>query len=155
MSDSSDAGSTPADDRLLADLARVLGPDAPPDGLFERATGLVEWIDVDHDLAQLLDEADLEAAGTRGTPATDTLATFEVDDGSVVIELVLDDGRLVGHVLAGALSTIRLERVNHDAVDAVVDDVGRFVFAEVAPGPARLRWSTSSERPVITDWFVV
>jgi len=155
MSDSSEAETTPADERLLADLARMLGRDAPPDGLVERAAGLVDWIDVDHELAELLDEPRLEAAGTRGARTTDTLATFEVGDGSVVIELVLDDGRLVGQVLAGTPSRISLERLNHAVADAVVDDVGRFVFAEVATGPARLRWSTTTERPVITDWFVV
>jgi hypothetical protein len=155
MSDPSDAEPTPADERLLADLSRLLGPDAPPDGLVERAAGLVDWIDVDHELAQLLDEPRLEAAGTRGSLTSNTLATFDVGDGSVVIELVLEDGRLVGQVLAGTPSKMSLERLNHEVVDAVVDDVGRFVFAEVANGPARLRWTTPGERPVITDWFVV
>jgi hypothetical protein len=155
MSDAADGEPTPADDRLLAELAAMLGRDMPPDGLVERATGLLAWIDVDHELAQLLDEPDLEAAGIRGAPTANALATFEVGDGSVVVELTFDDGRLIGQLLAGAPTRVSLERLDGDVVEAVVDEVGRFVFAEVRVGPARLRWSTSSQRPVLTDWFMV
>ena len=125
MSDSSDDEPTPADDRLLADLAAMLGPDTPPDGLLERAAGLVDWIDVDHELAQLLEESDLEAAGVRGTTTANASVTFEVGDGSVVVELTFDDGRVIGQVLAGAPSAVSLERLDGDVVEAVVDEVGR------------------------------
>lgn len=155
MSDASDDERTPADDRLLADLAAMLGPDTPPDGLVERAAGLVDWIDFDHELAQLLDEPDLEAAGVRGTTTAGTSATFEVGDGSVVVELTFDDDRLIGQVLAGAPTAVSLERLDGYVVEAAVDEVGRFVFAEVTVGPARLRWTTPTERPVLTDWFMV
>jgi hypothetical protein len=157
MSDGSDDGSFPVDDaRLLADLGAALGADDLPDGLLERADGLLAWKGVDHELAALLDDAAAEPAGVRGTAsgAAAGVTTFATPTGDLVLEVVLTGSRLTGQVLVGAPTSVVLER--HDgSAEAAVDDVGQFVFAAVEPGVARLRVAPGTGDPIVTDWFLL
>jgi hypothetical protein len=157
MSDPSDMEPMPADDaHLLAELREALDPDPPPAGLVERAEGLMEFMRIDRELAALLDAEGAELAGTRGAvTASEHLFRFEVDDGSVSLELTADRERLGGLVLAGELTGIALERLTGDVVTAAVDELGRFSFGRVPPGPARLRLLGTAAQPVTTDWFVL
>ena len=56
-----------ASDRILMRaLAEAIGGPPPPIDLAARCEGLLAWIDVDSELAMLLDQPVAEAAGTRG-----------------------------------------------------------------------------------------
>ncbi len=138
---------------LLAELGRAVGSDPVPDGLIERAAGLVAWFDVDAEIAALLDEA-AEPAGTRG--GTTTAVRFATADRSTEIELDIDGDRIVGFVLAGSARSVVAVRADGHASPAVeVDDLGRFELVAGAGGPHRLRLVDPVGAAVMTDWFVL
>jgi hypothetical protein len=156
MNDTFDTEPIPTDDlRLLTDVGRALGSDPLPAGLIERAQALGELRDVDRDLADLLDDAASELTGTRGQLTAGSRLAFELADGSVSLELVARDGGLRGQLLCGNPAAVVLETTGRAELAAAVDDLGRFSFTAVPPGPARLRLRGAGTRPVTTDWFLL
>ena len=143
----------PDDARLLAAIARALGPDAPPAGLVARAEGLVAFMDVDRELLALLDEA-AEPVGARGAATRERLA-FELGDGSVSLEVSTEGDLLVGQVLAGQVVEVVLEDLDREITTLPVDSLGRFSLRPVPARPVRLRLEDGSGRPLATDWFLV
>jgi hypothetical protein len=142
-----------ADRRLLGALGDALGPEPLPDGLVERARGLITWADVDHELAALLDEAGAEQVGTRGVSVGDVLG-FRLADGSIVVEVELDGTALRGSVVGADVDDVELARPDGQLRTAAVDALGEFTFADVAAGPVRIGLRTAG-RTIHTDWFVV
>src|SRR4051812_32228639 len=135
-----DSDAIPADDaRLLAELRPALDPSPTPAGLVERAEGLFGYLNADRDLAELLDESAAEPAGTRGPVAAGGRLFFEVDRGSVALEVQLAQRGLTGQVLSGQPSAVVFERLSGEVRTCPVDGLGRFAFDEVPTGPARLR----------------
>ena len=64
---------SPSDRNLMKALAKAVGPPQPPADLVDRCAGLLAWIDVDSELAALLDQPVAEAAGTVRTAAEDAV----------------------------------------------------------------------------------
>lgn len=161
MSEPPDADPPPQqDERLMAELARALGPDPLPDGLLGRAEGLLGYLDLDHrdldhELAQLLEPGTAEPAGARGGAGGGTRLSFETALGSVSVELVAEPERLTGQLLAGDVTEVVLESVEGSELSAAVDALGRFTLPRALPGPVRLRLLRPPARPVLTDWFVI
>lgn len=170
MTDAREPEISPVEGHLMAELREVLDPDPAPAGLIERAEGLVAFMDVDRDLAALLEESSSELAGTRGGAAPGTQLTFETADGAVSVEAVITRDRvagqllpgqllpgqlLSGQVLSGTRSEVTLERLSGDPIVASVDELGRFAFDNPPPGPARLRWPVSTTRSATSDWFLL
>jgi len=158
MNDTSGEPLPPEDARLLDQLGEALGDDPAPSGLIDRAEGLVAFAGVDRELAELLDAAAGEPAGVRGGPATAAEPLlFEVADGSIAVELVVEREQLDGQVVAGELTEVVLERPGDQGRACRVDELGRFSFMPVAAGPTRLRLRPAggTSRPVTTDWFLV
>jgi hypothetical protein len=153
MSDMPDA-LPPDDARLVDDLRAALGPDPLPAGLLDRAAGLLGWMDVDHELATLLEEAAVEPSGTRGSGDA-TVMTYEVADGSVTVELVVGWGELRGQVLSGDVTLVLVERSGGDTQDVPLDELGQLAATGLPHGPARLRLVRGSALPVVTEWFVL
>lgn len=139
---------------ILADLAVVLGADPVPNGLIERAEGLVAWFDVDTELVALLEEPDKELVGTRGGSATGLI--FVTSDRSTELEVELGSGRVVGHLVAGDAVVASLVRADgSEAARAEIDDLGRFELVTDETGPHRLGVVNSSGVTINTDWFVL
>ncbi len=60
-----------SDQALMQALAAAIGGGPrPPVDLVARCEGLLAWIDVDSELAMLLDQPVAEAAGTRGAASS-------------------------------------------------------------------------------------
>jgi hypothetical protein len=160
VSDDADNGVdelTPGDRELLSALAEAWGDDPLPDGIIERAEALLTWAGVDEELAELLESASTEPAGTRGAGGASAPAAveFQVGDGSVVIEVSLGAAAVEGQVLGVAATEVVLERPTGDAGSSPVDDLGRFSIADPGAGPVRLRVVTGSANEVRTDWFAI
>ena len=147
---------SPSDRNLMKALAEAVGRPQPPADLVDRCAGLLAWIDVDSELAALLDQPVAEAAGTRGAAPADTALVFEVGDGSCVIELDIADGEIHGQLL-GAQAHEIVVRTTAGTVHAVpVDESGDFSIEDAPTGTIRLEVELFSEsRRIHTDWFVV
>ena len=65
MTDAGDEMSA-SDRNLMKALAEAIGGSPPPTDLVARCEGLLAWLDVDSELAALLEQPVAEAAGTRG-----------------------------------------------------------------------------------------
>jgi hypothetical protein len=156
MSDARDDDAVTEDEaRLLAGLAEVLGPDDLPPGLVSRAEGLVAFMDVDSELAELLEGAAAEPVGARGSATATERLAFETADGSIALEVVVERDVVTGQVLAGALSEVVLEHLDGSVVTAVVDELGRFSIDRTRSGSVRILLQVGSAQPVRTDWFLL
>lgn len=142
------------DQALLDALASALGPTDPDDDLVDRCHGLLAWLDVDAELAELLEQAPAELAGTRGGGTSADLE-FTVDDGTCVIEVKVVDGRIRGQILGAAPDQVTLRVVTGVTAPAPVDDLGSFEIADPPPGSARIELDLGAGRRIHTDWFVI
>jgi hypothetical protein len=98
---------------------------------------------IDYD--SLLDDgAQLRAPGGA------RVVTF--DTGSLSIEVVIDEERLVGQLIPPAAGRVAILRVEGVVEEAVVDEMGRFVLPTPSPGPSRFRCQIG-ESEVFTDWM--
>lgn len=145
-----------ASDRILMKaLAEAIGGPPPPVDLVARCEGLLAWIDVDSELAMLLDQPVAEAAGTRGATLPATLE-FVVDDGSCVIELTPSENALRGQLLGGEAHQIVVRVADGTTHSLPVDELGNFVLDQPPSGTFRLELELNPEgRRIHTDWFVV
>lgn len=154
MTDATDDESpTPDEQRLLDELGGALPDDPPPAGLHERADQLVALVDVERELAELLARP-AEMAGMRGGDGGAAL-TFGTADGEVAVDVTVDRASIAGQVLAGALVAVGLATRAGVLAVARPDGLGRFAFAAVPPGPARLTLQDATSREVVTDWFTI
>ena len=156
MPDLDDERPDAADATMLAALGHALGSDPVPAGLTERAIELLAMADADVALVRLLEEADngLVGAGSRGDGGTAAPVVYTSPDGSVTIEVELDERGLHGLVLGADASTVRLVTAAGATDDAPVEALGRFRFDDATRGPARLH-VTSTVGTFSTEWFVV
>jgi hypothetical protein len=143
------------DRALLGALAAAIGPPVDTDDLIDRCQGLLTWIDVDAELAVLLDQAPAELAGTRGTGDTSSDLEFTVGDGTCVIEVKLGERHLRGQVLGVAPERVTLRVVTGVAAPASVDQLGSFEIADPPSGSARIELDLGAGRRIHTDWFII
>jgi hypothetical protein len=145
-----------ASDRILMQaLAQAIGGPPPPIDLAARCEGLLAWIDVDSDLAMLLDMPATEAAGTRGAAISPTTLEFTVGDGSCVIELSPSDDVLRGQLLGGTADSVVVRTATGTSSSSPIDDFGAFEIYDPPPGTIRLEFDLSDGRGIHTDWFVI
>lgn len=140
------------DRALLRDLAGALGRPDDAD-LIRRCEGLLAWVDVDAELAELLEQAPVELAGTRGG-ATPEQLEFSLDDGTCVIEVRVADGSVRGQILGVNPQHVVLRVVTGVTSPADVDAVGSFEIHDPPAGSARLELDLDGRR-IHTDWFVI
>jgi len=143
------------DQALLDALALALGPSDPVDDLIDRCEGLLTWIDIDAELATLLDQAPAELAGTRGGGTSSADLEFTVDDGTCVIEIKIAGGQVRGQILGPAPDQVTLRVVTGVTTPATVDELGSFEIVDPPPGSARLELDLGEGRRIHTDWFVI
>lgn len=136
-------------------LADAIGDDALPAGLIARCEGLLGWIDVDAELAELLDQPVHEASGTRGAAGATSMLEFTVADGSCVIEVTPSSEVLRGQLLGSAAQEVVVRTATGVVRASPVDDIGGFVIADPPSGTIRLEFELSDNRRIHSDWFVV
>ena len=143
-------------DRLLMQaLADAIGGPRPPIDLVARCEGLLAWIDVDSELAMLLDQPVVETAGTRGATLSPTVLEFVVGDGSCVIEITLSEGGIRGQLLGGEASAAVARLTTGEGISAPIDGLGVFEITEVPSRSIRLELELIDGRRIHTDWFVI
>jgi hypothetical protein len=142
---------------LMRALAEAIGGQGPPIDLVARCEGLLAWIDVDSELATLLDQPIAETAGTRGTWSATTMLEFAVDDGSCVIEITPSSGgSLHGQLLGGEAAAVVLRTIAGTVHSTTIDSFGIFEIANPPSGTVRLEFEPIGDfRRIHTEWFVI
>lgn len=136
-------------------LARAMG--TTPEGsreLIERCQGLIAWIDVDAELAALLERPAEELAGTRGG-ATSAALEFTIADGTCAIELDMSDEAVQGQILGGRAIDMHVRSPDGSTSTVAVDEQGFFDLGNPPRGTIRLELELDDGRRVHSDWFVV
>jgi hypothetical protein len=144
-----------ADARLLAALGGALGPAPSDDDLIARCEGLLAWTDVEAELAELLEQAPAELAGTRGGADEPTALEFSIADASCVVELRIEDGTLHGQVVGPVPASVAIRVVTGIVAPAPVDGTGTFTVEHPPSGSARVEIEFPDGRRIHTDWFVI
>ena len=151
---SADDEMSASDQALMKALAEAVGGTAPPSGLTSRCEGLLDWMDVDAELAELLEQPMLEAAGTRGAGNATDVLEFSVADGSCVIDVTPTPGQLRGQVSGAEVTEITVRTADGDALTSSIDQGGGFEISNPPSGGIRLELDVAGRR-IHTDWFVI
>jgi hypothetical protein len=152
---SADEEMSSSDRTLMQALAEAIGGSQPPIGLTERLQGLLAWIDVDAELAELLDQSALEASGTRGTTGPAATLEFTVADGTCVIEVMPSGGTIRGQLLGGVALQVVLRTATGASQLSPIDQLGQFEIRNPPSGALRLEFELLEGRRIHSDWFVV
>jgi len=156
---------TSEDDDLLAELRRVVADADPvPASVLAAADAAIETRHLDALLVLLVADSTRaehsgEFAAVRGAEADGDGRVLSYEGGDVRIDVVVHQEaatlKLVGQLEGTTNTEILLERADRDAERLAVDDLGRFLVAGVAPGPARLRCRTPAGGTVVTEWVTL
>lgn len=153
------------DDNLLAELRRVVAEADPvPASVMAAADAAIETRHLDALLVLLIADSARaghsdEFAAVRGAEADGDGRILLYEGGDVRIDVVVHQQAasltLVGQVEGTINAEVLLERADRAAARVTVDDLGRFLVAGVAPGPARLRCRTPAGGTMVTEWVTL
>jgi hypothetical protein len=144
------------DDDLMAALSGIAQTvDPVPAQVSELARAAFTLRRLDEELAELIEDSDLELAGVRSTVSEVRLLSFQA--GEVVVEVQVSgdsDLLLLGQVAGAGASAgrVRLETAGLDLMTTELDELGAFRFEGVRPGTLRLVVELSDGREVATRW---
>lgn len=150
--------SVSAEDRdLLVELGRVsAAADPVPAHVLEAARAVFALRDLDSELARLVEDTMLTAAGVRSGGSDTRLLTFETDDLAIELQVSPTPGgvSLLGQVVPAPAegASVRLESAAGVLGTAEVDELGGFRFPEVAPALVRLHVEVPGAAGVSTPW---
>jgi hypothetical protein len=147
----------PADRELLRELAAATrASEHDVDGLIDSCEGLLTWLDVDAELAALLDQS-VEAAGTRGGTAPSTTLEFAVADGTCVVEAEPTVDSLVVRVHGAEATRVTVRAADGWTVEVALDESGEATTSRPPDGPVRIEIEIEipENRRIQTDWFVI
>lgn len=152
---SADEEMSSSDRTLMKALAEAIGGSQPPIGLTTRNQGLLAWIDVDAELAELLDQPVLETSGTRGVAGSTATLEFTVADGTCVIEVTPAAGVIRGQLLGGDAQQVVVRTAAGTSQLSPIDELGQFEINNPPSGTIRLEFDLLEGRRIHSDWFVV
>lgn len=148
------------DDELLGLLSNALRQaDPPPAHLRAAALMAHTWHSIDAELAQLVydslvpDGADVPA-GVRSAPGDERQITFEAPGVEIEVMLAGDTRTMVGQLVPAQVAAVQLAAGDR-VLDTESDELGRFRFEGIEPGPIRLAVLGTDRRAVHTEWIVI
>jgi hypothetical protein len=145
------------DETLIAQLRSALDQvDPVPADVTDFAKAALDWQNIDAVLANVEFDSSTEdlTSGVRST-TTARMLSFEVDEWTIDLEYHEPTSRLIGQVTPGQRCTVELHFAG-GAIGVYSDDLGRFDFDNVLPGPASIVVRTSGDLHIIkTEWTVL
>ncbi|HEY7469677.1 MAG TPA: carboxypeptidase-like regulatory domain-containing protein [Acidimicrobiia bacterium] len=146
-----------SEDRLMSLLRKGLGQaDPAPSDVTEFAKAAFSWRDIDAELAELAYDSSEETtpSGVRST-ATARMLSFEAGNWSIDIEYSPVSERLIGQIEPARQVEVELH-IAGGTIVTQTDELGRFDFDGVLPGPISLVFRTPGNLEVIkTEWTVL
>jgi hypothetical protein len=144
--------------RLLELLRRGLeSTDPVPTDVTEFAMAALTWRTIDAELAEVAFDSASEdtPSGVRG-PGAERMLSFETATLSIDIEYRSSTRRVVGQVAPPQPATVELHH-SKGTVTTVADDLGRFSFDDVEPGPVSIVCTSHADEPEVikTEWTVL
>lgn len=148
------------DERLLADLQRVLAiADPMPGYVTAAARAALGMRALDAELAELLSDSDAESALalSRSTRAV-RLLSFATSGGEVEVEMQVEsDGpgrNIVGQLLGAAAGSLSFD-TDGGSVEVPLDAAGLFTVRGLPGGLVRMRCTSAAGQPVATSWVLL
>ena len=145
------------EEMLLAKLRQGLDASDPvPGDVTDFAKAALGWRTIDAELAEIAYDSSTEEtpAGVRST-ATSRMLSFEVGAWAIEIEHNPATGRLIGQIEPAREATVEIHFAGGTQTTAA-DELGRFAFDDVLPGPVSLVIRTPGDLEVIkTEWTVL
>ncbi len=146
-----------SEDRLLSLLREGLDDADPvPSDVSDFARAALAWRTIEAELAGISYDSGAEAvpSGVRSA-ATARMLSFETDSWTIDIEYNSSTGRLIGQVDPARELHVELQ-VAGGTIVSDTDDLGRFTFDGVLPGPISLIFRTPGDLEVVkTEWTVL
>ncbi len=144
------------DDQLIATLGDAIRrADPVPENVLAGARAAFTWRTIDAELAELVFDSASELTGVR-SETSPRQVTFQAPGVEIEV-MVIENGqrRIVGQLIPPSEVTIQL--ASGDSVaETQTDDLGRFTFDDVQPGPVRLSVLGSSGEDVVhTEWILL
>jgi hypothetical protein len=149
------SGTTDPDERLLEALSEALRETDPvPEHVLAGARAAFTWRTIDAELAELVFDSAAELTGVRSEDVARQV-TFQAPGVEIEV-MVIDNGnrRIVGQLVPPSEVSIQLTH-GDSVVETATDDLGRFTFSDIHPGPVRLTvLGAAGERVVHTEWVL-
>ncbi|MEX2250847.1 MAG: hypothetical protein WD895_02110 [Acidimicrobiia bacterium] len=131
--------------------------DPVPADVNEFAMAALTWRTIEAELAEIaFDSASEETpAGVRG-PAGERMLSYETATLSIDIEYRSGIRRLIGQVAPPQPAKVELHH-SKGTLTTVADDLGRFSFEDVEPGPVSIVCTSHGPDPDVikTEWTVL
>ena len=131
------------EDELRALLRRA---DPVPPQVDEAARIAFTWRTIDAELAELMLDSYESELAVRGGAGPRTLS-FEAPQLVIELEVTAGEGRsrdVAGQLLPPGPATVTMEQGPGESVSVEADELGRFSFAGLHAGPARVRVSVAA-----------
>lgn len=146
-----------SEDTLMSLLRRGLEEADPvPADVSEFAKAAFSWRNIDAELAEVAYDSNEETTpvGVRSI-ATARMLSFQAGEWTIDIEYNAATNRLIGQVEPARLVTVELHLAG-GIITTQTDELGRFDFDGVLPGPISLVFRTSGDLEVVkTEWTVL
>lgn len=144
------------DDELAQLLTEALAQAQPvPDHLVHAANSAYTWRTIDAELAQLVFDSQTDGLVGVRTEDGPRQITFEAPGLEIEVMVTGEQRQLVGQLVPPQPATIELA-VGDTIMTEQTDDLGRFRFDELDPGPIRLALiDGTNSRRVQTEWVVI
>jgi len=144
------------DDQWIATLGDAIRhADPVPEHVLAGARAAFTWRTIDAELAELVFDSASELTGVRGETSPRQV-TFQAPGVEIEV-MVIENGqrRIVGQLVPPSEVTVQL--ASGDSVaETQTDELGRFTFNDVLPGPVRLSvLGSSGEDLVHTEWVLL
>lgn len=148
---------TPSDDaKVISLLHQALDQADPvPTDVIDYAKAAFTWRTIDAEFAHLAYDSSVENIpnGVRST-ATARMLSFETGERLIDVEYNATSCRLMGQIEPARVMPVELH-LSGTVITTDTDDLGRFLFEGVLPGPIALVFRLSSEDVVKTEWIVL
>jgi hypothetical protein len=152
----------PEINRLEEELRELAAHREPvPPELLAAAVAAFGWRDIDAELAELVYDSLAEtsgAAAVRGS-AGQRLVSFRAGEVAIDVEVAPGGGGLhvLGQIMPPRAARVEL-RQQRDVATVTADELGRFEYGPLDPGPLSLRLHPgpgAGQQAVTTDWVTI